>query len=325
MVAGATDAALERDVNDGRILRTHILRPTWHFVTPSDIRWLLALTAPHVRQRMATYLRNAELTPKICARGSRTFERSLANHGYLTRPELQQELARAGVVVKGIRLALLTMNAELDGVICSGPWRSKQLTYALLDERVPSKADRPRDESLADLAHRFLASHGPATVRDFVWWSGLKTADARRGFDMNRAESRVTGGLTYWSVGDTRPIPGRRPIVRMLPIYDEYRAAYRDRVAVPLPASTESVWRSGATLRTPLVIDGQIAGTWRTARAAAASWNRFGKSDFIVQVFPSRRLAGAERRALTSEASRYERFLGRSIAVDIQTQAVKSL
>jgi hypothetical protein len=309
MAGGVTDAGIEQAVNEGHILRTHVLRPTWHFVTPSDIRWMLTLTAPNVHRAMAAYFRQNELDSGICSRAASVFERALGNNRYLTRAELGAHLAASGIVAKGPRLALLTMYAELERVVCSGPWRGRQLTYALVDERVPATPDRPRDEALAELAKRFLASHGPATLRDFVWWSGLKTADAKRSFEIARARSQPADGLTYWSIGARSPSPARRaPIVSLLPIYDEYLVAYRDRVAVPhaVSARVESTSGNAVTFQHALVINGQIAGTWRTPRRRAAG--------LLIDVVPLRRLSGAERRALADEAVRYGRFLGTDVS-----------
>ena len=314
---GVTDTAIQRSVDEGRILRTHLMRPTWHFVTRADIRWMLTLTAPQVFRAMGSYFRALELDEPLRARATAAFERALSGRRYLTRPELGDRLASAGIAARGVRLALLTMHAELVGVMCSGPWRGKQLTYALVDDRAPRARERSRDESLAELAGRFLASHGPATIRDFVWWSGLKTPDARRAFDISRARSQTIDGLAYWSIGPSvRPARRQGPLVQLLPIYDEYTVAYRDRLAVPhdaarlRPASGEPV-----TFQHALVIDGRIAGTWKTPRRVSSGAD--GASPTLaVRIIPLRRLSAAEHRALRREVLRYARFLGASVEID---------
>src|SRR5688500_17522208 len=224
----ATDAAVERAFAAGAILRTHVMRPTWHFVTPADIRWLLALTGPRVQQRMAPYNRHFELDARTFARGLKVFERALRDHQYLTRIELSERLADAGMPMTGQRLAHLTMEAELEGVVCSGPRRGKKFTYALLAERAPDAPRLSRDEALAALTRRFFKSHGPATVRDFVWWSGLTTADARRGLEINTARREEIDGRIYWTIGPPPLAATRDHRVHLLPIYDEYIVAYRD-------------------------------------------------------------------------------------------------
>ena len=225
MSRSPTDAEIERACDDGRILRTHLLRPTWHFVTPADIRWMLALTAPRVHQAMSSYTRKLGLDSALMTRAAAVFERALGRGPCLTRPELGRELARAGLAAKGIALALMTQYAELEGVICSGPRRDKQLTYALLADRAPLARTLPRDEALGELTRRYFASHGPATIRDFVWWSGLNTSDAKRGLEISQARQESIDGRTYWIISASRRKPLSGSTVHLLPIYDEYLVA----------------------------------------------------------------------------------------------------
>ena len=263
---GAVDQAIERAFDLGQILRTHVMRPTWHFVTPHDIRWLLELTGPRVHSRMSPYNRQLELDARTLRRGTRVIERALRDRHYLTRTELGDRLARSKLVITGMRLAHLAMYAELEGVICSGPRRGKQFTYALLAERAPNARRLGHDEALGELSRRYFRSHGPATVRDFVWWSGLTTADAKRGLEMNKARREEVGGRTYWTIDAGPSGPRRESSVHLLPIYDEYLVAYRDREAVPHgPASISPVFPPRVNFQHALVVAGQVAGTWRTA------------------------------------------------------------
>lgn len=309
MREGTIDAEIERAIDDGRILRTHVMRPTWHFVTPSDIRWMLELTAPRVHRIMASYNRQLELDPATLTRGTAVIERALRDGQYLTRAELSVHLERAGLVTKAPRLARLVMHAELEGVICSGPRRGKQFTYGLLAERAPLARRLARDESLAELARRYFSSHGPATIRDFAWWSGLKLADARQGLEMNRARHQVIDGRSYWTIGRKSADAKRRGLVHLLPVYDEYLVAYKDRDAVPHAAPlirTDS--RGTVTFVHPLVIAGQVAGTWKTARNARG---------IVVDVIPLRRLVRPERSALAESVARYGRFLNAPVTLSI--------
>ena len=307
MPAGTTDTQIERAIDEGQILRTHVMRPTWHFVTPADVYWMLDLTASHVHRTLATYNRRQGLTEDVTTRSTKVFERALKDGQCPTRVELGAQLERAGIMAKGVRLALLTIYAELEGVICSGPRRAGELTYALLAERAPRPRRLSRDEALAELTLRYFRSHGPATIRDFVWWSGLLTADAKRGLEINRARHELVDGRTYWTIG---PPPGakRTGSVHLLPIYDEYIVAYRDRAAVPL-ATTRIASPSGGpvTFQHALVIDGTVAGTWRTAK---------NKEGVAIDVIPLR-LNRAERRGITETAGRYERFLGAPVTMSI--------
>jgi hypothetical protein len=298
-----TDRTIERAVEEGRILRTHVLRPTWHFVTAADIRWMLELTGPHVHRTMSSYDRQLGLDADVMVRATDVIERALGEHGYLTRRDLGAHLERAGLPGRSRELAHIAMYAELEGVICSGPRRGKQFTYALLADRAPAARRLSRDEALAELARRYFRSHGPATLRDFVWWSGLRTADARRGLEMNRARSHDVDGLRYWSLGPAAArTPGRKTSVHLLPVYDEYLVAYRDHQAVPRPAYVLGSFQHA------LVIAGQLAGTWRTVP---------GPKKLAVNVTTLRRLTAAERRALAEAAAGYGGFLGVGVSLSL--------
>ena len=299
---GAVDAAVERAVDAGRILRTHVMRPTWHFVAPADIRWLLALTAPRVRRIMAPYDRRLELDAPTIARGRRVMVRALRDGHFLTRGELADRLEQTGLpTVRGQRLAQMMMHAELDAVVCSGPRRGKQSTYGLVDLRAPQAREWSRDESLAELSLRFFRSHGPATARDFSWWSGLTMSDAKRGLEIIRARRVDADGVAYWTVGSAPHDPARDHLVRLLPIYDEYLVAYKDRRVVPHgPPAIQSRAAGTVTFQHALVIAGQVAGTWRLSREAGGS---------AVRVTPLRPLTRSERAGLADAVKRYEAFV----------------
>jgi hypothetical protein len=305
MQDGALNAEIDRAFARGQILRTHVLRPTWHFVTPADIRWLLELTAPRIQRSMAPYNRRLDLDARTLSRGARVLERSLRDGQQLTRAELRERLERARLAMTGARLAQLLMHAELDGVICSGPRRGRQFTYALLAERAPRARRLGRDEALAELTRRYFTSHGPATLRDFAWWSGLRIADGKRGVEINTARREEAGGLIYWSIDTGRTAPLRHQRVHLLPIYDEYLNAYRDRDAVPHGPRVVT-GRSGESVafQHAILLDGQVAGTWRVSRTP---------DRLIVAATLFRPLAGRARRALIEAAERFERFQGKPV------------
>jgi hypothetical protein len=305
-LAGAPSAAdIEQEVESGAILRTHVMRPTWHFVAARDISWMQALTGGHVQRRMANYHRHFELTPRILTRALAVIERELRDGTHLTRAEIGQALGRAGIPAATMRLAHIVMHAEVAGLICSGPRRERHMTYALIAERALKGREMTRDEALAELTLRFFQSHGPATIPDFVWWSGLPTADAKRGLEMIRGAATVVRGRTYWSAGPplrstgpTKPRADRRPHVRLLPIYDEYLVAYRDRDLVPHGPPGITDGRRFAHFQHALIIGGQVAGTWRTSSGSE-----------VLDIVPARRLPAAERDAVSRAEARYRRFL----------------
>jgi hypothetical protein len=300
---------IERGFEEGRLLRTHVMRPTWHFVTPAAIRWLLDLTGPRLQRLMSAYRRQMELDTRTLTRSAAIFERALRDRHYLTRRELGERLRTAGIDATGTRLAHVAMHAELEGVICSGPRRGKQFTYALVAERAPGARLLDRDEALAELACRFLRSHGPATIRDLVWWSGLTTADAKRGIEACRASSEAIDGLTYWSADPAASTPPRDAPAHLVPIYDEYLVAYRDRAAVPHgPAAIAAASAPSVIFQHAVLLGGHVAGTWRPSRRS---------SGVTVDVTLLRPLKRGERQALESAADRYARFLGMLVELRI--------
>ena len=308
MRSDAIDADVQRAFDDGRILRTHVLRPTWHFVTPADIRWMLALTGSRVQQRLATYWRQMSLDRPTLTRGTAVIERALGDRGCLTRGELAEALHRAKLPLVTHRLAHLALYAETEAVICSGPRRGKQSTYALVASRVPRAPQLDRDEALGELVTRYLQSHGPATVRDFVWWSGLTTPDARRGIEIAKAARLERDSLTCWTVGGARSAT-RRQLAHLLPIYDEYLGSYRDRGAIPNNAlKITSAYGRPVNFQHAVIVDGRVVGTWRVTRTARA---------IAMRATMLRRLTSRERRAVTDAAKRYERFQGVPVALTI--------
>jgi hypothetical protein len=270
-----------------------VMRPTWHFVTAFDIGWLLKLTAPRVHQALAFGRRHFGLTDALHRRATKAIERALDREECLTRAELAAGLARAGIAAKGVPLALMTMYAELEGVICSGPRRGKQSTYMLLEQRASLASRYSRDQALAELAARYFRSHGPATVRDFVWWSGLRTADAKRGLDIVRARSETIDGLNYWTVGPCRAIAPPRDRIHLLPVYDEYLVAYRDLDAVP---RGKAFW---GLLPQAVVCGGQVIGTWKVARGPGLP---------KVAINLGRKLTPTEHHQLDRAIARYVQF-----------------
>lgn len=280
----ATNDMIEKAYNQGEILRTHLMRPTWHFVAPDDIRWLLQLTAPRVNIKAGPYCRKYELDGPTFKKSHNALTKALQGGKHLTRSALKTVLNRAGVAADDpIRLAQIMLRAELDSVVCSGPIMGKQLTYALLEERVPRPKPLDRDEALAKLTRRYFMSHGPATLQDFIWWSGLTTSDARRG-------TELAGEIPIQT-------PRRsKQSAYLLPAFDEYFVAYQDRSAV------------GDSLGPALIVNGKIAGTWKRT---------IDKQTVAIRVQLLRTLTNTEKSAVISAADRYTAFLDHKEAPNV--------
>jgi hypothetical protein len=309
-----TNDAIERALNAGSILRTHVLRPTWHFVTPADIGWMLALTAPRVHQFSTHAHRQFELDSKTLSRARTIIGRALADGSQLTRAELAAALRRGGITASGPRLGLLTIDVEINQIMCSGAIRGRQHTYARFDSRVPETRPRTREESLAELTKRFFTSHGPATLRDCSWWSGLTVRDVKEGIELAKSAlaSERVDDLEYWMGSDpatgrlnpvSRRVRGSDPVAHLLPNYDEYLIAYKDRDLVGashLPAQE--------AYTNQIVIDGQFVGTWKPIAS---------KDGVRLDMKLRRAIDSAQARALQRAAADYGRFVGKAISTSL--------
>jgi len=304
-MANAVDDDIERAFSDGAILRTHVMRPTWHFVTPADIRWLLALTAPRVHAVNATMYRQRELDPQTFKRSNAALVKALQGGIQLTRVELRAVLERARVATGDtLRMSYLMMRAELDGIICSGARRGKQSTYQLLAGSARKSTTLARDEALAELKGRYFTSHGPATVQDFAWWSGLTLADVRSGIEMVGAQlsHEEYDGQIYWFAATTPPpTAGKSQWAYLLPNYDEYTISYRDHSGVFDPANLSNLIFSHM-----IVIAGRIAGTWKRTLT---------KNTVMIETNTFMPLSNADQRAVTIAAQRYGAFLGMPVVM----------
>jgi hypothetical protein len=301
----ASDAAVERAFAEGRILRTHVLRPTWHFVLPADIRWLLAATAPRIQAGNAGRYRQLGLDDDTLRRCEKLLAGALRGGGQLTRAELADVLTAAGIDVQNQRLPHVLMYAELNATICSGARRGLQHTYALLEERAPDAGDLPRDEALTELARRYFTSHGPATARDFAKWASLTLAEAKTsveaaGCSLRREE---IGGVAFWSGADqaARTPALRSPAVRLVQGYDEYLMGYTETKGVLARPGTEWSPATPPVFTLVVLLDGRVAGSWkRTVK----------RDEVVVEAALLEPFDAAQLQALGDEASRYGAFLG---------------
>lgn len=304
---GLSDADVERAFNDGAIIRTHVLRPTWHFVAPDDLRWMLALTGPRVHASCAGRYRDLGLDAAVFRRSRAVLEKALGGGKHLTRAELSLAYRQARIETKTPqRLAYLLVNAELDGLICSGPRKGKQSTHALLDERVPSTKPLDRDEALLALTLRYFTTRGPATLNDFAWWSGLTVADGKRGVQLAgaRLEHTTIAGRPYWLGEGSREDAEDTGTGRahLLPNYDEYFIGFKDRSAIGQAVARSRIkLPSEAFVAHIVIVDGQVAGGWKRTLEKGA-----------VRVDLTRLVTRGPqaRSAIAAAAERLGRFLG---------------
>ncbi len=298
----ATLAGVESAIAAGRLLRTWPMRGTLHFVAAQDARWMLGLSG--ARTLAAARGRNAQLglDEAIFTRSQHLLSAALQGGKRLTRAQMMQVLEQGGVSTAGQRGIHILGQAALSSLICFGPKEGKQQTFVLLDEFVPHGRTLPRDEALAELAGRYFASHGPATLRDFAWWSGLTLTDARAGLAAAVGLSSVTiDSSEYWLAADAldRASPNYSG-VHLLPGYDEYFIAYADRSAVIRAEHMAKVSPGANGLFYPmLVVDGQISGVWQRA---------LKKGNLAIELRPFMPL-NVSSEQITIAAMRYSRFL----------------
>jgi hypothetical protein len=311
-----TDAAIDRAFDDGAILRTHVLRPTWHFVLPADIRWLLELTGPHVLKQNVYMCRREGLDEATLTTATARIVEALQNGNQRTRKELQLVLASAGMdSPTGFRVGYVLMYAELLGLICSGARSAKQQTYALLDERAPLVQARrlQHDEALAELTLRYFTSHGPATVKDFHWWSSLSPTAIRAGLAMvaGQLEHVDFDGARYWFAVPPPTTRPTSPTVQLIQAYDEYVVGYSEtKYALDTAGSARALPRREAMFNLIVLLDSQVAGNWKRT---------FRPGSVHIDVVLYAPFDAGQTAALYAACTRHAEFLGLRATVSISS------
>ena len=311
-VRDATAAAVGAACDRGEILRTHVMRPTWHFVAAADLGWLLRLTGPRIQASNAGRYRQLGLDADTLARCDEVFAAALATGGPLTRRELGAALETASIDATGQRLPHALLHAELGGVVVSGPRRGKHHTYLPFADRVPTAPERSREDDVTELVRRYFTSHGPATLRDFAWWSGLTMADGRSGVAACGAQLVAQEGHdgSMWiaaATADDGAAGGRRAAdAFLLGTYDELVVAHRDLRNVDADGRA-----TNELLRRAIVLDGRTVGVW-TRRLA----RREVTVEAVLDAPP------APQAALRAAADRFGAFLGLPARLEITPRGV---
>lgn len=263
----ATLADVEKALREGEILRTHVMRPTWHFVAAEDIRWMLRLTGERIKAANEQYAKsiNLEIEAKDFNRFYDLTLKVLEGGQSLTRDELGEALTRAGMLLDTNRLRRCIMHAEADGILCSGRDKGTKQTYALLEERAPAVPELHRDEALALLASRYFKSHSPAGLNDFVWWSGLTVGDARKAISFIEAELiKEKRDTQEWYIHETyRDTPPADNALHLLPSYDEYLISYKERTTVLAPEHHAKAFNGWGIFYPVVAYKGRIIGNWK--------------------------------------------------------------
>lgn len=301
-----TEQQIESAFNQGEIIRTHLMRPTWHFVSADDIYWLLELTAKQIKSTTKSRKRDLGLTESDLGKSKEILIKSLEGNRALTREELSVQLNRAGINTYEQRLPHILMDAEIDGIICSGAMQEKKQTYALLAERVLIKKSLPKEEALAMLAKKYFTSHGPATLPDFIWWSGLTVTDARKALEMNKENliSETIGNETYWFANTINQASFPTNSVYLLPAFDEYLISYKNRsAAITADHHTKAISNNGIFWPI-IVVNGQISGLWKRT---------IKKDTVLIEVDHFRPHNPTEKQLIEKAAESFGRFSRKKI------------
>ena len=262
---GVNEETINAAIDRGEIIRTHLLRPTWHLVSADDIYWMLKLTASQIKTFMKSRDKELGLTDAVFRKSNNIIEKALSGGNHLAREELVTELARAGIAVDDNRASHLLVRAEIDGILCSGRVKSNKQTYALLPERVKQVKTLEHDEALAELARRYFTSRGPATLQDFVWWSGLPVSESRKALAMIKPDfiDETIDNQIYWFANSFSVSGFDRDLLYLLPAFDEFLISYKDRSAsLPFEDQKKAVSSNGIFYPI-IVLNGQVIGTWK--------------------------------------------------------------
>lgn len=305
-ITGCTETAIDEAIHNGSIIRTHILRPTWHWVSAEDIGWILALTAPKIKSLMNSYINAVELTPAIFKKSNAVMAKVLSGNNHLTRTALAEQLIQSKINCDD-RLPLLLAWAELEGLICSGIPEGKNQTYALLEERVKVQKSIDKAEALSRLAQRYFMAHGPATLSDFTWWSGLSAADAKNALEMIKPslDEIVTKEDTYWLFPATM---GKATVKScyLLPAFDEFLIGYKDRTAAISREVQPKAFTNNGIFRPIVVLDGKVKGIWSRS---------FSKDKVTIKIDLFEGTTAAIETAIKRQGKRYAAFLAKELVI----------
>jgi hypothetical protein len=299
----STNKSVEAAMDKGDILRTHVLRPTWHLFAAGDVRWMIQLTAPHIQKLVKGRHADLELTKEVLSKSRKVLEKTLRDGNFSTREELVVAFNQANIATDENRASHLFVAAELDGLICSGVVKKGKLTYALLDERVPQTKVLNRDQALASLAKRYFSSHGPATLDDFTWWSGLPAGDSKRALDMVKPDlsTAAVDLKIFWFAGTDIKL---KDSAYLLPAYDEFIISYKDRNATITLENHKRAVSSNGIFRPVIVVNGQTIGIWKRT---------FKKDEAILETEYFTLPRPALQKLIQVASVRYGKFLDKKI------------
>lgn len=301
----SVEADIEHAIADKSITRISFMRGTLHFVPSADVRWMLPLFQEKIHRGVMGVSRQHKLgfEDSTFLKAKDILAKTLEGGKQLIRPELNEALKAGGIDSNNMGYLLLVQRAQIDGLCCYGVNRGKQQTFTLLEEWLPPAKMLSRDEALAEMARRYFFSHGPATVHDYSWWTGLTIGESKIGLDAIQSElvSETIEGKTYWQLPPKNRPPLVTPSAYLLPTYEEFLIAYKDRSASVREEYVEKWNRGNTTFASTIMIDGKVTGMWK---------REIKKKSVSITMEHYVDLTAAEREALHVAAQRYADFHG---------------
>lgn len=314
----STKNTVDKAIDDGTLIRTHLLRPTWHLAAAEDLPWMLALTAPRILSSVKSRHRELGLTKEELKKGFNIIENALLNNLHKTRNELVYALNKAGIeTTQNNRAAHILMAAELNGLIASGRDAGKKSTYALLKERVYGTKKLGHEEAVSLLAKKYFNSHGPATAEDFSWWSGLTLKDARNGIEVISADldsacldsrQACLNSKTYWFPKTNGKEAFLPESAFLLPAFDEFVVSYKDRSAIFNTKDTGKAISSNGIFWPVIVMNGMVSGLWKQV---------IKKNEIVIETTLFRRHNKNEKALIRDAAFRLGLFLNIKAKISI--------
>lgn len=304
---GITEQDVDQAIHSGEVIRTHVLRPTWHLVKAEELPWMLELSAPQIKTSMRSRDKELGLTEAIFIKSNKLIEKSLRDDKHFTREEIMELLTKAKIATAPEQAWHLLVRAELDCIVCSGNIKDQKQTYTLAGERIRTPVKVAHEEALARLATLYFQSHCPATLKDFTWWSGLPAGSARKALELIKPTlivEKISDEVYYLTENFKLP-PAGKSSAYLLPAFDEYLISYKDRTAAIHPDHQVMAFTGNGIFRPVVVVNGEVTGIWK----------RTVKKDKVIVETDLFKPAGATAtRILKKEAAAFATFLGKEIA-----------
>jgi hypothetical protein len=302
-----SEADIEQALADRKIVRTWPMRGTLHFVAPADVRWMLKTFTPRVIARSAGIYRQAELDKKIFTKSAKLLVAALQGGNQLIRKEIYEVLERGKVTATETRGLHILGHLAQEGLICFGARKGKQPTFTLLEEWIPPVKEKADDEAMAAFILRYFTSHGPATVQDFAWWTGLSATEAKAAHALIKSSlvSETIQGITYWMTSEVAAAKAKSAGIYLLPGFDEYLMGYTNRTpAIDTNRFKQIAGKGNGIVSSTIVINSQVAGTWKRT---------IQKDKVSIETTPFDSFNKTQKSAITSAARRYGKFLGTDV------------